>query len=72
MNDMRKAETISVSDSFRVVDARSVRVERVNDFQSLLADKINFGSLRQAVMINDKLLIGSPISAQISSQQSRQ
>ena len=72
MNDLPKVETNSVSDCFRVVDARSVEVQQVHDFQTLLDGKINFGSLRQAVMINDKLLIGSPISVRTDSRYTRQ
>ena len=72
MNDSNKAETITVSNSFKVIDARTVKVKQVQDFQSLLNDNINFQSLRQAVMINDKLLIGPKISAQQQPQLIRQ
>jgi hypothetical protein len=59
MNDVQRAEAVSKQIGIRVVDARTVKILQVGDFQTLLKQGINFRSLKPAVMINQTLLVGA-------------
>ena len=72
MSDFPKADSFTAEHNFKVVNARTVKVQPVHDFQTFLQENIDFGSLRQAVMIKDKLLIGPQISTQMNPEAVRQ
>ena len=66
------AKAFPVFNDITVVDAKEVTVQPVQNFQSLLNQNINFASFRQAVMINENLLVGPKISEITKATNSRQ
>lgn len=61
MDDNRMAAALRNCKVVKVMDARQVQVEQIGSGKALLDKKINFGSLRPAVMISNTLFIGDPL-----------
>ena len=59
MDDVKMAESINVLSEIQVVDSENVKVEPVKNLENFLQQNINFQSLRQAVMINGKVIVGA-------------
>ena len=61
MNDIKVAKSLNLQSPVQVIDARTVKIQRVGNLQTFMNQNINFGSLRQAVMINETLLVGAKL-----------
>ena len=59
MNDIKVAKALNLQSPVQVIDARTVKIQRVGNLQTFMNQNIDFGSLRQAVMINETLLVGA-------------
>lgn len=52
MSDVKIANSLNFQGPVQAIDARTVKIQRVGNLQTLLKQNIDFGNLRQAVMIN--------------------
>lgn len=72
MDDIEIAAALKKIKGIQVMDATKVKIEHVGGGKALLDKKINFGSLKPAVMINNTLFIGAPLPHRQSSLVIRQ
>ena len=58
MNDTKTAKCLSFGRGIQTVPAQTVTICPINNFQDFLGKNIDFANLRQAVMIQDKIIVG--------------
>ena len=58
MNDTKIAQYQSFGTGIQTVPAQTVTICPINNFQEFLGKNIDFSNLRQAVMIQDKIIVG--------------